>query len=58
MMLIWAIACGISAAGNALVANDSNDDICDANFDNCQPITSAVGWRTGVTDTALAGVQW
>jgi hypothetical protein len=58
MMFIWALACGVSAAGGALVANDSNDEACDANFNNCQPITSAAGWRTGVADTALAAVQW
>jgi len=57
MVFIWALSCGLMAAGSGLVANDPNDIACDQSFSNCEPITSAVAWRTGIAVSVVAGLQ-
>jgi len=57
MVFIWALSCALMAAGSGLVANDSSDIACDQTFSNCEPITSAVAWRTGIAVSVVAGLQ-
>jgi hypothetical protein len=63
--LFWAIACGVMAAGSAIVANDPNDEACPTytytyTYDSlsCTPVTSSPQWCAGVAAAAVAAIEW
>lgn len=55
-VIIWAVACGVMAAGSAVVNKPSNGS-CNEFTHICSPITSAVPWATGVAAAVFAGLQ-
>jgi len=57
MVFIWALACGLMAAGSGVLAKDPNDIACDHSFSNCEPISSTVAWKTGIAASVVAGLQ-